>query len=142
MISQYFTRKYRSIGCYGGHWMNFPRRQNSGFISDIDIAKPGPLCCMVSVEESLSLDRYNWMHSQSELSGSERIRYLDANWRRRLVGFLQELDQRIDLVRLIRGGYTTRRESERAMRPRREFQKGPKVESKYQTARLGLLVIA
>ena len=53
--------------------MNFPRRQNSGFISDINVAKPGLLCCMVSVEESLSLDRYNWMHSQSELSGLETL---------------------------------------------------------------------
>ena len=53
--------------------MNFPRRQNSGFISDINIAKPGLRCCMVSVEESLSRDRYNWMHSQSELSGLETL---------------------------------------------------------------------
>jgi len=53
--------------------MNFPRRQNPGFISDINVAKPGLRCCMVNVEESLSRDRYNWMHSQSELRGFETL---------------------------------------------------------------------
>ena len=62
--------EHRSICRYGGHWMNFPSGENPGCVIVTDVAE-GVLSCMMRVEESLSRDRYNWMHSQRELTGLE-----------------------------------------------------------------------
>ena len=50
--------------------MNFPSGENAGFVIVTDVAE-GILSCMMRVEESLSRDRYSWMHSQGELTGLE-----------------------------------------------------------------------